>query len=116
MTVSSRGIRQFLTAEQTPRFQDPEFYRVIINNNLFRPLGWTPRRSKIVYRLLGTRIPTDGETRSQAILQSAAGNKIVSTGETFGEYTLTDIQRKQVTLEKGGEVQILKLNTAPWIK
>lgn len=35
--------------ELQPRHQS-EFYRTIIDNNLFRPLGWTPPRPKEPYR------------------------------------------------------------------
>ena len=43
-------------------FQENEFYRTIIDNNLFRPLGWKPERQKEPFRLIGTRIPSDAKT------------------------------------------------------
>ena len=51
-------------------FQKTDFYRTIVDNNLFRPLGWRPARPREPYRLLGTLLPNDGETPPQAILQS----------------------------------------------
>ena len=42
----------------SPIFDSETFYRMIINNNLFRPLGWTPPRPIEPYRLLGTLLPT----------------------------------------------------------
>ena len=101
------------------RFQETEFYRTIINNNLFRPLGWRPARSKESFRLLGTRIPTDGKTLPQAIIQATPGNKtyILTTGDTFStDTTVTDIQLKQVTLEKTGRQRTLKLSTTMWLR
>ena len=108
------------SVEQPARFQDSTFYRTIIDNNLFRPLGWTPPRPREPYRLLGTIIPTVGNTVSpQAILLATAGNKthIVTIGEKLNkETTVTDIQPKQVTLEKEGQLKTLNLNTATWLK
>ena len=41
-----------------PVFEVSEtYYRTIIENNLFRPIGWTPPRPKEPYRLLGTLLP-----------------------------------------------------------
>lgn len=100
-------------------FQETEFYRTIIDNNLFRPLGWRPERPKEPFRLIGTRIPTDGRTSPQAIIQDANGSKtyIVTTGDTLNkDTTITDIQIKQVTLEKSGRQRTLKLNTTTWLK
>ena len=43
-------------------FQHSDFYRTIIENNLFRPLGWTPPRPVEPYRLIGTILPIDANT------------------------------------------------------
>ncbi len=102
-----------------PLFQSTVFYRTIVDNNLFRPLGWRPPRPKSLYRLIGTIIPTNGETQPQAILQATASNKThtVTIGDRVdGDTTVTDIQLKQVTLEKVGQRRTLKLNSAPWLK
>ena len=97
----------------------PDFYQIIVNNNLFRPLGWRPPRPKEPYRLLGTLIPKDGKSPLNAIIQTTAGNKtyIVSTGAKLDtDTTLTDIQAKQVTLEKAGQQRTLKFNPSVWLK
>ncbi|MCY3739813.1 MAG: hypothetical protein OXH00_02200 [Candidatus Poribacteria bacterium] len=101
------------------RFQQTKFYRTIIDNNLFRPLGWSPARPKESFRLLGTRIPTDGKTPPQAIIQAIQGNKtyMFTTGDTLSkDTTITNIQSKQVTLEKSGRQRTLKLGTTIWLK
>ncbi|RKU25827.1 hypothetical protein C6499_14450 [Candidatus Poribacteria bacterium] len=82
------------------------FYRTIIDNNLFRPLGWTPPRPIEPYRLLGTRLLTDKNTSPQAILQSTATNKthIVTIGDKLDADTQAiDIQSKQIRLETAGQ-------------
>ncbi|MDE0397827.1 MAG: hypothetical protein OXL96_08500 [Candidatus Poribacteria bacterium] len=106
---------------QSSTFQPPQsdFYRTIIDNNLFRPLGWTRPVSPPAYRLLGTMVPKDGKTPPQAIIQvSTAGNKthIVSIDDTLDVNTkVVDIQPKQVVLNRAGQQTTLKLDTSPWI-
>ncbi|RKU20533.1 hypothetical protein C6500_08795 [Candidatus Poribacteria bacterium] len=107
--------RKVGTTQQKPLTdsQISGFHRTIIDNNLFRPLEWHPPRQKEIYRLLGTLIPTDENTPSQAILQSTTARTtyIVSIGDTLDtDTTVTDIQWKQVTLEKSGQQRILTLN------
>ena len=101
------------------RFQDTEFYRTLIDNNLFRPLGWTPERPQDPYRLLGTLIPTDESAAPQAILQNTATGTThtLTEGSTLdAATTLRDIQPKQGTLEKAGQLITLTLNTDMWLK
>ena len=110
---------QTYTLDQTSRFQDTEFYRTIINNNLFRPIGWRPPRKKETYRLLGTMLPRDGKSKAQAILQKNPVGRTytVTIGEQLdAETTVIDIQTKQVTLEKAGQQRTLTLNTTLWLK
>ena len=119
--VSPRVFRKPLSIQQAdfPDFQQSDFYRTIIDNNLFRPLGWRLPRPKEPYRLLGTIIPKDGKSLPQAILQKTTGNKIhtVTHGDTLNTDTIiTDIQAEQVTLEKAGQQRTLKLNPRPWLK
>lgn len=97
-------------------FQTTKFYQTIVDNNLFRPLGWRLPRKREPYRLLGTRTPTDGKSEAQAILQSTTDGRIytVSLGETLDTgTTVVDIEPKQVTLEKTGVRRTLYLNTTP---
>ncbi|RKU13000.1 hypothetical protein C6503_16525 [Candidatus Poribacteria bacterium] len=95
-----------------------DFYRTIIDNNLFRPLGWTPPHPKEPYRLLGTMVPKDGKTPPQAIILATAGNKthIVTIGDKLEiDTTITNIQSKRITLDSKGQRRILKLDTSAWI-
>ncbi len=102
-----------------PSASQSDFYRTIIDNNLFRPLGWTRPVPPPAYRLLGTIVPKDGKTPPQAIIQvSTAGNKthIVSIGDTLDVNSkVVDIQSKQVTLDRKGQRKILKLDTSAWL-
>lgn len=98
-------------------FGDNEaFYKVIINNNLFRPLGWTPPNNEPAYSLIGTAVGADGAI-SQATLLERRSNRyyFVTIGSKLGDLTVKDIQAKQVTLDgaekpitlKAGALQFL---------
>lgn len=101
-------------------FQKSEFHQTIVDNNLFRPLGYrTPPRPREPYCLIGTLIPIDVNTPKRAILQSTTARRTytVSLGEMLGtDTTVVDIQPKQVTLEKAGVRRTLRLNTTPLLK
>ena len=101
-----------------PATTPASFYRTIIDNNLFRPLGWTPPRPEEPYRLTGTLIPRDANTAPKAFLLANATNTthIVTIGDTLGkDTTVTAIESKQVTLQTSGQQRTLRLNTALWL-
>ena len=93
-------------------FDSFAYYRTIIGNNIFRPLGWTPPRPVEPYRLIGTILPRDANTPPQAILETTAGQKtyIVTIGDKIETHTeVVDIQPKQVMLSTNGKQRTLKL-------
>ena len=93
-------------------FDSDTFYCTIIDNNLFRPLGWTPPRPIEPYRLLGTILPHDAHTPPKAILQTTAGNQtyIVTTGEQIDASTeVVSIDGKAVVLSTEGQQRTLRL-------
>lgn len=93
-------------------FDSESYYRTIIDNNLLRPLGWTPPRPPEPYRLIGTILPHRANTPPRAILQSTAGNAtyIVSTGEKIDASTeVVSIEPKQVKLSRNGQHRTLHL-------
>ncbi|RKU19387.1 hypothetical protein C6503_07975 [Candidatus Poribacteria bacterium] len=100
-------------AQRPPAVFDVEaFKRTIIDNNLFRPLGWTPPRPIEPYRLLGTILARDANTPSQAILQSTATKTthIVSLGEKIDASTeVVLIAAKQVVVSTNGQKRTLRL-------
>ena len=96
-----------LYAHLKPKPIDHEalFFRTIIDNNLFAPLGWKPKKPTPIYRLIGTHISVGRKIEATAILQETSGEatiRIVSIGTKLGEDTVVaDIQPKQVILKKG---------------
>ena len=120
VSISTRSRKPFVPPRVlSTDFRDTAFYRTIVDNNLFRPLGWRPPRPRETYRLLGTILPTDSNTPKQAILQKPLVGRIytVTIGEPLDTDTaVTDIQQKQVTLENAEHQRTLKLNTTLLIK
>ena len=121
LPVSPRVFRKSLSPSQgtLKDFQKSDFYRTIIDNNLFRPLGWRPPRPIEPYRLIGTLLPTDANIPKQAILQRTPTGRTytVRIGESLDKDTkVVDIASKQVTLSTAGVQRSLKLNTTPLIK
>lgn len=93
-------------------FDAEAFKRTIVENNLFRPLGWTPPRPIEPYRLIGTILPRSENTPRKAIIQSTAGNTtyIVFSGERLDADTeVVSIASKQVVLSTNGQQRTLKL-------
>lgn len=98
------------------------FYKVIIDNNLFRPLGWTLPNNEPAYSLIGTAVGVDGAA-SQATLLEKRSNRyhFVTIGAKLGDMTVKDIQAKQVILDnagkpitlKAGELQFLTTGRGP---
>ena len=89
--------------------ENAAFYKVIIDNNLFRPLGWTPPNDEPAYSLIGTAVGTEGAV-SQATLLEKKSNRyhFVTIGTKLGDMTVKDIQAKQVTLDNAGKPITLK--------
>ena len=101
-----------------PVLDSETYYRTIIDNNLFRPLGWTRQHPKPIYRLSGTVVPTDGNKPRYAIVQTTTKNKthIVTIGEKLDtNITVTDIQPRMVILDKAGQQITLKLEISRWL-
>lgn len=98
-----------ITTEQS--WWESAFYRTIIENNIFRPLSWTPPKPTPVYRLLGTVISTEG-AYGEAILQEIASEQIhfLRVGDKAGDTTVTEIHAKAVKLEKAGKSITLRLD------
>lgn len=91
--------------KQTPH----DFYRVIVENNLFRPLGWREPRREPEYVLIATWIESRGET-VKALVKERSSNQTyyAAEGEKIGNAKIEKIESKQVTLNISGEILTLK--------
>lgn len=86
------------------------FYRVIVENNIFRPLGWKEPISAPKYVLIGTMLDSRGGIIAKALLKENASNQTyyVTTGEKVGTATVESIESRQVRLNISGEILTLK--------
>ena len=89
--------------------ENAAFYKMIIDNDLFRPLGWTPPNNEPAYSLVGTAVHPDGMIAQATLLEKRSNRyHFVTIAEKLGDITVKDIQAKQVVLEKDGELITLK--------
>lgn len=124
--IATQVAKQKTAMQQRARARAPQrqadfgeneaFYRVIIDNNLFRPLGWRKPNEEPSYRLLGTVVDTDTAI-AQAILQETRANRyyFVTIGEKVGNATVKDIQSKQVVLDEAGKAITLKAGSLQFL-
>ncbi len=86
-----------------------DFYRAIVDNNIFRPLGWRPPNKEPEYAYIGTRIDPTG-TFSQAYVLEQRSNQfyIAKVGDKVGDAIVKEIEEKKVTLDKNGETITLR--------
>ena len=90
--------------------KNQDFYRVIIENNLFRPLGWQTPNHEPKYVLIATLIESHGG-RAKALLMESRSNETyyVTVGEKVQGATVEKIESKQVRLNISGEILTLKV-------
>ena len=80
----------------------PDYFQVIIDNNLFRPLGWKPeRKSDVPFQLVGT-IMKDKVYDCQAVLKEIESQHIhfVDVNGTPNGWQVISIAPKHIVLEK----------------
>ncbi len=94
-----------------------DYYRVIVDNNIFRPLGWRPPRQEPEYTFIGTSVSTDGSKLEGYILERRS-NKFYTAviGDKIGDAVVTDIKQKQIILDKDGEVITLKAGNMQFLQ
>ena len=86
-----------------------DYYKVIVDNNLFRPLGWRPPNNKPRYTLIGTWISSNAVTAKALILEQRSNQTYyVSIGEKVGEATVEGIKSNQVSLDLSGDIKMIK--------
>ena len=93
-----------------------DFYRVIVENNLFRPLGWQKPNSEPQYTLIATLIEPEGNM-ARAFLMDRKSNQsyYVAIGEKVGDAIVKDIKSNQVTLYKIGGTMTIRTEWSPFL-
>tara|TARA_R100000008_G_scaffold44960_1_gene26228 strand:- start:19422 stop:19931 length:510 start_codon:yes stop_codon:yes gene_type:complete len=88
-------------------------YSVIVSNNLFRPLGWTPPRVIPEWKLIGTIIGKDYKIAYVSNIKTSSFQRL-AIGDTFGSHIVDDIQQNKLLTKKGIKYEFRKpifLNT-----
>ena len=87
----------------------PDFYRVIVDNNIFRPLGWRPPNKEPEYTFIGTRVDSNGTVAEAYVLETRSNQFFMaSIGDKIGDAVVKEIKKKEIILDKNGEVITLK--------
>jgi hypothetical protein len=86
-----------------------EYYKSIVDNNLFRPLGWGGEKRGPAFRLIGTVINQGKKPRALIFEFAKNTTHYVAMGDKIGNATVESIDEKSVTLNQDGEGP-LKLN------
>lgn len=92
------------------------FYHAIIDNNLFRPLGWQPEAPQPKYMLIGTAITKNTTQHKKAfIVERQSGQlRIVRVNDRIGEQMVKRIEAKKVILQGGDQEIILQIEHTPF--
>ena len=93
-----------------------DFYRVIIENNLFRPLGWRKPNRDPEYALVATWIGTKG-TVAKALVMERKSNQhyYVARGEKVGSAIVENIAANQVSLKASDDIVTLKAESMEFL-
>ena len=101
--------------DNTPGTLDA-YYQIIIDNNLFRPLGWQPEEPTPKYMLIGTMTVKNTTQYTEAIIIERQSGKlhIVKVNDWIGELMVKAIEAKKVILQEGDQEITLQIEHAPF--
>ena len=95
--------------EVEERESSGDFYRVIIENNLFRPLGWRKPNRDPEYALIATWIGTQGPVAKALVMERKSSQLYyVAKGEKVGDAIVENIAANQVSLKASDDIVTLK--------
>ena len=101
----------------TERHSPDDYFKVIVDNNIFRPLGWRPPKKEPEYTLIGTT-SNPYSAYSEAIILERRSKQLrtVKVGETFGKVSVKEIKPKQVILDDNGKEIKLTMRSQQFLK
>ena len=86
-----------------------DFYRVIVENNLFRPLGWQKPNRDPEYALIATWIGTQGPVAKALVIERKSNQLYYGArGEKVGAAIIEKIEPNQVSLKVSNDIVTLK--------
>ena len=91
-------------SEDSSSSNSEDYYNVIVNNNIFRPLGWRPPNREPEYAFVTTSVYDDASL-SVGYVEERRSNRThaVGIGDKIGDAVVTDIKDKEILLDKDGE-------------
>lgn len=93
-----------------------DFYRVIIENNLFRPLGWQKPNRDPEYALIATWIGTQGPVAKALVMERKSSQLYyVAKGEKVGDAIVENIEANQVSLKASDDILTLKAESMQFL-
>lgn len=93
-----------------------DFYRVIVENNLFRPLGWRKPNRDPEYALIATWIGTQGPVAKALVMERKSSQLYyVAKGEKVGDAIVENIAANQVSLKASDDIVTLKAESMQFL-
>lgn len=109
--VQSHAPRRPPLTHKTNDTTPDTFYQLIIDTNLFRPLGWSEPVTQPQYRLIGTL--TNNERHTAIILDKNTNHLYtLSRGQQIGNAIIEQIDKKRVILRQDNTHTTLYLSPA----
>lgn len=93
------------------------FYQVIIDNSLFRPLGWKPPNKEPEYSFIWTTVDINDTKKSEASVLEKRSNRLYtgSVGDEVGGAIIKEIKEKEIILDKDGETITLRVGNLQFL-
>ena len=112
-----RNWRNQERSENTSTNENEDYYNVIVNNNIFRPLGWRPPNKEPEYSFIAAVVYED-ESKSEGCVLETRSNRffIAGIGDKIGDAVVTGIKKKEILLDKNGEKITLKLGNQQFLQ
>lgn len=112
----NRGSQDSSNKEETK--ESPDYYRTIVDNNIFRPLGWRPPNKEPEYKFIGTYVDDKNGVELEASLrENRSGNfYMVTIGDKVGDTVVKEISEKEIVLDKDGETITLRRGNMQFLK
>ena len=89
-----------------------DFYQVIVEYNLFHPLGWSKPDRELEYSLIGTLIESNGPIAKAFLLERRSNQYYsVAVGDKVGEAIIEGIKPSEVSLDRDGETVTLRCDS-----
>ena len=70
---------------------------MIVDNNIFRPLGWRPPNKEPEYTFVGTRVDSSGTVAEAYVLETRSNQFFMaSIGDKIGDAIVKEIKKKEI--------------------